>query len=177
MTFNRKLDEELELHARTWILDGDLYRCAYCHRGHLASKAAEKFVHASGCKASDFASDHPWLDLARMTAALVSKVEADKVKQVTYISTQATNCAGCGQHKHTPLRVDAMDGYVCLTCIDNRLEALLNEECARNCEKEWEGCERVAELPSVQKALKAFSVDPTDDAGVRVVKAVIKAIG
>ncbi|WP_204273186.1 hypothetical protein, partial [Stenotrophomonas maltophilia] len=38
-----------------------------------------------------------------------------------YASKQATTCAGCGQHKHTPLRIDAMGGYVCLTCIDARL--------------------------------------------------------
>ncbi|KAJ09082.1 hypothetical protein M003_18005 [Pseudomonas aeruginosa IGB83] len=42
----------------------------------------------------------------------------------TYASTQATNCAGCGEHKHTPLRVDWMSGYVCLTCIKRKLEAL-----------------------------------------------------
>lgn len=45
----------------------------------------------------------------------------------TYSSTQATNCAVCGKHKHTPLRIDAMGGYVCLTCIDNKLGALLGE--------------------------------------------------
>lgn len=43
----------------------------------------------------------------------------------TYASTQATNCAVCGQHKHTPLRVDKMGGYVCLTCIDKELDRLL----------------------------------------------------
>jgi hypothetical protein len=50
----------------------------------------------------------------------------------TYASTQATSCARCGQHKHTPLRVDKMDGYVCLTCIDVELERLLDEEADRN---------------------------------------------
>jgi hypothetical protein len=45
----------------------------------------------------------------------------------TYASTQATNCAGCGKYKHTPLRIDAMGGYVCLTCIDQKLGALLGE--------------------------------------------------
>lgn len=45
----------------------------------------------------------------------------------TYTSTQATTCAGCGKHKHTPLRIDAMGGYVCLTCIDKRLSGLLGE--------------------------------------------------
>lgn len=48
-------------------------------------------------------------------------------QEPTYTSTQATNCAGCGQHKHTPLRIDAMGGYVCLTCIDKKLGSLLGE--------------------------------------------------
>lgn len=42
----------------------------------------------------------------------------------TYASKQATNCAVCGQRKHTPLRNDEMGGYVCLTCIDRELEKL-----------------------------------------------------
>ena len=42
----------------------------------------------------------------------------------TYKSTQATSCAVCGQHKHTPLRNDTMGGYVCLTCIDKELARL-----------------------------------------------------
>lgn len=41
---------------------------------------------------------------------------------ITYSSKQATKCAVCGEHKHTPLRVDRMGGYVCLTCIDKELE-------------------------------------------------------
>lgn len=42
----------------------------------------------------------------------------------TYASTQATNCAKCGECKHTPLHNDTMGGYVCLTCIDKELEIL-----------------------------------------------------
>lgn len=42
-------------------------------------------------------------------------------------TTQATTCAGCGKYKPTPLRVDAMGGYVCLTCIDQKLCSLLGE--------------------------------------------------
>lgn len=40
---------------------------------------------------------------------------------------QKTKCAVCGVHRHTPLRVDRMGGYVCLECIDveiDRQEAL-----------------------------------------------------
>lgn len=44
-----------------------------------------------------------------------------------YASRQATTCAGCGERKHTPLRIDAMGGYVCLTCIDQKLGSLLGE--------------------------------------------------
>lgn len=39
--------------------------------------------------------------------------------------TQATNCARCGEFKHTPLRLD--DGYVCAGCI----EVALNNAQAR----------------------------------------------
>jgi hypothetical protein len=45
----------------------------------------------------------------------------------SYASTQATTCACCGEHKHTPLRIDKMGGYVCLTCIDKKLGSLLGE--------------------------------------------------
>jgi hypothetical protein len=43
------------------------------------------------------------------------------------VEQQATTCAGCGKHKPTPLRIDAMGGYVCLTCIDEKLSSLLGE--------------------------------------------------
>jgi dephospho-CoA kinase len=50
-----------------------------------------------------------------------------KLANLTYKSEQATECAGCGKRKHTPLRRDEMGGYVCLTCIDKRLDATGNE--------------------------------------------------
>lgn len=61
--------------------------------------------------------------LEPLYAAPYAAVGAD----LTYSSTQATNCASCGKHKHTPLRIDAMGGYVCLTCIDTKLGGLLGE--------------------------------------------------
>ena len=33
-----------------------------------------------------------------------------------------TKCACCGKEKECPLRRDEMDGYVCLTCVDKRLD-------------------------------------------------------
>lgn len=52
---------------------------------------------------------------------------------------QSTNCAVCGERKHTPLRNDAMGGYVCLTCIDREINRLQNASHRRDgyqfCEK------------------------------------------
>ena len=58
---------------------------------------------------------------------VIKEALAQPELEPTYTSTQATNCAGCGEHKHTPLRIDAMGGYVCLTCIDKKLGSLLGE--------------------------------------------------
>lgn len=66
----RKMDTDLELHHRSWEIDGDLYRCRTCQSGQLASKAAEIFVHASDCVAKSTVSDHPWLDLVRHVSSL-----------------------------------------------------------------------------------------------------------
>ncbi|WP_218621606.1 hypothetical protein [Pseudomonas aeruginosa] len=41
----------------------------------------------------------------------VTELRKELRSRWTYASTQATNCAGCGEHKHTPLRVDWMGGY------------------------------------------------------------------
>ena len=41
--------------------------------------------------------------------------------------TQKTKCAVCLEYKHTPLRRDEMGGYVCLTCIDGRLDQVDDE--------------------------------------------------
>lgn len=117
------------------------------------------------------------LPASQLRELLSEKLPTDKMgKPFTYSSTQATNCAGCGKYKHTPLRVDGMDGYVCLTCIYERLEGLLSAESARDCVKDWDGCQEVADLPAVHEALEAFSGDPTGDSGVLVVKSVIVSL-
>lgn len=58
---------------------------------------------------------------------VIEQLEASEPVAYTYASTQATQCAQCGERKHTPLRIDAMGGYVCLTCIDKKLGSLLGE--------------------------------------------------
>lgn len=49
------------------------------------------------------------------------------VAPVSPIENQHTVCAGCFVDKPTPLRRDEMGGYVCLTCVDKRLDALSKE--------------------------------------------------
>ena len=46
--------------------------------------------------------------------------------ELGYHSDQHTICAVCGKDKHTPLRRDDMGGYVCLTCIDREMDALMH---------------------------------------------------
>ncbi|HFL6170892.1 TPA: hypothetical protein ACG4NJ_002236 [Pseudomonas aeruginosa] len=67
----------------------------------------------------------------------VAELQKELRSRWTYASTQATNCAGCGEHKHTPLRVDWMGGYVCLTCIDEKLEELHDDQ-AQPSGPDWE---------------------------------------
>lgn len=64
----------------------------------------------------------------RVLGRLVSQIRQDQLppssgpgEKYTYASNQAANCAVCGKHKHTPLRVDWMGGYVCLSCINRAL--------------------------------------------------------
>lgn len=44
------------------------------------------------------------------------------------IQGQQTYCASCGEFKHTPLCREEMGGYVCLTCIDKRLNEYLEKK-------------------------------------------------
>lgn len=69
--------------------------------------------------------------------------QAGQAKKWTYASEQETNCAGCGVRKHTPLRVDWMGGYVCLTCIDEKLEELYEAlpDAQAGQVPEWISCE------------------------------------
>jgi len=43
----------------------------------------------------------------------------EKTKKSIKNTPQETNCAMCGELKETPLRLDFLGGYVCLSCIDN----------------------------------------------------------
>ncbi|MDT8139760.1 hypothetical protein RQ528_18715 [Pseudomonas aeruginosa] len=67
----------------------------------------------------------------------VTELRKELRSRWTYASTQATNCAGCGEHKHTPLRVDWMGGYVCLTCIDKKLEELHDDQAQHSVPEGW----------------------------------------
>ncbi|TXM72174.1 hypothetical protein FV226_13170 [Methylobacterium sp. WL12] len=65
----------------------------------------------------------------RVVVAEQERTEAvTELKSARFRHEQSTRCAGCGERKHTPLRVGDMGGYVCLTCIDKRLTELLSKE-------------------------------------------------
>lgn len=98
------------------------------------------------------------------------------VGPTTYYSEQATSCAGCGVRKHTPLRIDSMGGYVCLTCINAKLSGFLELEGAKYAEKDWWGCTYVAEIPAVHEAFKVFSHDGTSDNATAVVQQIIQVL-
>lgn len=72
------------------------------------------------------AADLDRMDMLPMLAGHLRNA-ADAIDAHRAQPAQATTCAGCGEHKATPLRIDAMGGYVCLTCIDQKLSSLLGE--------------------------------------------------
>jgi hypothetical protein len=80
-------------------------------------------------KASSYYNTYEVLGITNDAIIAIQKALAAQpaVLARTYVSTQATMCACCGEHKHTPLRIDKMGGYVCLTCIDKKLGLLLGE--------------------------------------------------
>lgn len=56
-----------------WISDGDYLRCVACKRAHMASRADQKFVHASYCPAESTAEDYPWQVLLRLLRPLYTR--------------------------------------------------------------------------------------------------------
>lgn len=82
---------------------------------------------------------HNWngLALRRVDSENEAKAAAQADYEARIISAlsaqgQETNCAKCGMKKHTPLRVDRMGGYVCLTCIDTALSAQVQDAAAKS---------------------------------------------
>jgi len=102
------------------------------HRGdRLICLETEEYciIHISGTDRQwvKFPDSHIGVYTNEQVAELFELLPKEPEQEPTYTSKQATNCAGCGEHKHTPLRIDSMGGYVCLTCIDKKLGSLLGE--------------------------------------------------
>ncbi|VWC95845.1 gp38 [Burkholderia aenigmatica] len=65
------------------------------------------------------------VDIVKLSGLLAARrafANEPSAEVFTYATKQATACASCGEYKHTPLRIERMGGYVCLTCIDHELE-------------------------------------------------------
>lgn len=73
---------------------------------------------------SVFDQHRPYSEAVKASVEILASELGGSEVLPTYSSTQHTKCAVCGEDKHTPLRRDEMGGYVCLTCIDKRLEKL-----------------------------------------------------
>jgi hypothetical protein len=101
-------------------------RCTSCDdTGHVTTPTGEWHGRCN-CDAGKNAP--PLFDpIAQQAAPAQARPHSADEHPYTYASTQATKCAGCGEYKHTPLRIDAMGGYVCLTCIDGKLGRMLGE--------------------------------------------------
>ncbi|MBN3779942.1 hypothetical protein G3O06_20610 [Burkholderia sp. Ac-20345] len=94
---------------------------------HSSPNAAGADTHALALRVvhaeSSRTLSHKDFDMCmRIAKAAISQAPARVAEDFTYASKQAATCALCGEHKHTPLRIDWMGGYVCLTCIDRELE-------------------------------------------------------
>lgn len=156
MTTDTKVSELPELPGPEWkATDGvspGVYSAAQvreygmsCHESALARQEADKVAapvwqepvcyvrwHPKhGYRWDGFHGDYSrtgWTSKPLYAAPPAAQADDDwHLRGYAYASKQATTCAGCGEYKHTPLRIDAMGGYVCLTCIDNKLSSLLGE--------------------------------------------------
>jgi hypothetical protein len=92
----------------------------------FSKRCEEHPDHQSGMITNSMIQQRLHEEIDELRAYIESQL-AQPEQEPTYTSTQATNCAGCGERKHTPLRIDEMGGYVCLTCIDKKLGSLLGE--------------------------------------------------
>lgn len=117
--------------------------------------------------------EHPHKTASAVTALRAAR--AEPAVEPTYTSTQATACASCGEHKHTPLRIDKMGGYVCLTCIDQKLGSLLGE---LGYQEETSAVEPVAVRYDLRDRLVAISAaiaDQDDRAAQAMIREILSA--
>lgn len=113
---------QADAHLRALLRYTENFYGSAIEHGMKAGPTADAISHVERAAKALHQLVHTW---AEVSASRASPVQPKRTP--TYSSTQATMCAGCGEHKHTPLRIDAMGGYVCLTCIDQKLGSLLGE--------------------------------------------------
>ncbi len=70
-----------------------------------------------------------------------------------------TTCAVCGHLKETPMRRDELGGYVCLTCVDKRLDQFL-KPITREQKNDNKGQSASERLRDIQKKTKGHTPYP-----------------
>ncbi len=72
-----------------------------------------------------------YLELSQVATAttpreLAISKERDALSRLLDAHVSRKLCACCGESKPLPYRRDDLGGYVCLTCVEKRLDALIN---------------------------------------------------
>jgi len=117
--FNKARQQRFSVHGLDVVCEPDIFRAGYAagRDSEIAKRDARMAELEKELQAGATAVENCELFRAELAA-----IKAQEPVSYTYASKQETQCAGCGIRKHTPLRVDEMGGYVCLTCIDKKLE-------------------------------------------------------
>lgn len=107
---------------------------AFLHGLDQHKEELRKQLHA----AMDIESDDGEMSITELIAVLISQRDnartSEKMYQERFETTeQKTKCALCLEFKHTPLRVDRLGGYVCLTCIDKEFDKALKPDPSSIC--------------------------------------------
>lgn len=72
-----------------------------------------------------------YLELSQVATATTAKehaleMERDDLKRLLDAHVSTRRCAKCGGAKPLPYRRDDLGGFVCLTCVEKRLDELIN---------------------------------------------------
>jgi hypothetical protein len=113
-----------------------------------------------------------FLELSQVTTATTGKElalgkERDELRRLLAAHVTRKACACCGESKPLPYRRDDLGGYVCLTCVEKRLDALIDgvgqaRQAAMELCWQIEGCGASLELTKASVMASALSAKLND---------------